>query len=93
MEVRDPIHRFCPVCGQEWCTCGGPYAGTSSASLGGNVVGENIATEKVWSEPDENGVRTLLAALGDPIPEGAPTPAQRQSEEDGGQQGRRAGSG
>ena len=39
-------------------------------------MGEDVATEEVWSEPDEQGVRTLVAAIGDRIPEDFKTKAR-----------------
>jgi hypothetical protein len=80
VEIVDPIHRFCGVCGREWCTCGGPYTGTVVRLVReGSHMSENVATEMIWSEPNEMGVRTLLAAPGDPIPEDAPKAKARHT--------------
>lgn len=42
-------------------------------------MSDNVASEAIWSEPDEQGIRTLLAAEGDPIPENAPKQKARHT--------------
>jgi len=43
------------------------------------MADDDVATEAVWSEPDEMGVRTLLAAEGDKIPAEAKAKAKAKT--------------